>query len=85
VALRIAGELELLRRSNPVHGKVPVLLHDGRPVCESLAILWYLDEAFPGAPPLLPPASDPDACAVLGGVRGPAPPLREAPVAVGSA
>ncbi|RWW10247.1 hypothetical protein GW17_00026217, partial [Ensete ventricosum] len=44
----------LLLESNPVYKKIPVLIHDGKPVCESLIIIQYIDEAWPDRAPLLP-------------------------------
>lgn len=43
------------RRLNPA-GLVPSLRHDGQVLTQSLAILEYLDEAFPDTPRLLPHA-----------------------------
>ncbi|KAG0466144.1 hypothetical protein HPP92_017724 [Vanilla planifolia] len=53
----LAAKSELLLKSNPVYKKIPVLIHDGRPVCESLIIIQYIDEVWPGKNTFVP--SDP--------------------------
>ncbi|KAK6270314.1 hypothetical protein POUND7_007419 [Theobroma cacao] len=47
----------LLLQMNPVHKKIPVLIHNGKPVCESLIQVQYIDEVWHDQAPLL--SSDP--------------------------
>ncbi|WOG97845.1 hypothetical protein DCAR_0417186 [Daucus carota subsp. sativus] len=43
-----------LLQANPINKKIPVLIHNGKPICESLIIVQYIDEVWTDKPSLLP-------------------------------
>ncbi|PSS16046.1 Glutathione S-transferase [Actinidia chinensis var. chinensis] len=50
----LANKSPLLMKMNPIHHKVPVLIHNGRPICESEIIIQYIDDVWKVESPLLP-------------------------------
>ncbi|CAL4940283.1 unnamed protein product [Urochloa decumbens] len=52
----LKNKSELLLKSNPVLKKVPVLIHNGKPICEAQIIVQYLDEVHGATGPSLLPA-----------------------------
>ncbi|MBA0786163.1 hypothetical protein Gotri_025402 [Gossypium trilobum] len=53
----LRNKSDLLLQMNPVHKKIPVLIHNGKPVCESVIQVQYIDEVWHDKAPLIP--SDP--------------------------
>ncbi|KAJ0522884.1 putative glutathione transferase [Helianthus annuus] len=53
----LRNKSQLLLDMNPVHKKIPVLIHNGKPICESSIIVQYIDEVWSHKAPLFP--SDP--------------------------
>nr|GEX40193.1 glutathione S-transferase [Tanacetum cinerariifolium] len=54
----LSNKSSLLLEMNPVHKKIPVLIHNGKPICESNIIVEYIDDAWENKSPSLLP-SDP--------------------------
>nr|XP_010917690.1 glutathione S-transferase U17 [Elaeis guineensis] len=52
----LADKSPLLLKVNPIHKKIPVLIHDGKPVCESMIIVQYIDEVWATKAPAILPA-----------------------------
>ncbi|KAL4588852.1 hypothetical protein LXL04_001749 [Taraxacum kok-saghyz] len=59
----LRNKSELLLEMNPIHKKIPVLIHNGKPICESSIIVEYIDEVWKDKAPLFPSDAYGKACA----------------------
>ncbi|KDP37218.1 hypothetical protein JCGZ_06274 [Jatropha curcas] len=50
----LSNKSPLLLQMNPVHKQIPVLIHNDKPICESMIIVQYIDEVWTHKSPLLP-------------------------------
>ncbi|KAK9048485.1 hypothetical protein SSX86_032551 [Deinandra increscens subsp. villosa] len=50
----LRNKSQLLLDSNPIHKQIPVLIHNGKPICESSIIVQYIDQVWKDEAPLLP-------------------------------
>ncbi|XP_059301232.1 probable glutathione S-transferase [Lycium ferocissimum] len=53
----LADKNPILLEMNPIFKKIPVLIHNGKPICESLNVVQYIDEVWKDKVTFLP--SDP--------------------------